>query len=184
MTMSQDDFRKARMAFVRTLQPEEINAGLFYSHKGDRVLNSALREGRLDDDPAAAKMAARLDAVIAKHPMPVDTYVARGIDGTWATKFAATINPGDVYREPGYTSTAATSPFDADVTVRIRVPAGAHAAPIPSRYPTEDEFLLPRGSSFRVVAKTKTLAGWRLDVEVISEAEAKAAAAASPAPRP
>lgn len=168
MSVDQRSFVQMRAAYSRSLPPAQRDAAIFYSYKGDRVLNSALREGRLADDPRVEEMARNLDAAIAAHVLPVDITVARGIKGAWAKKFADALNPGDVFQDLGYTSTAATAPFEGTVRLSIRVPAGTPAAPIPSRYPEESEFLLPRGTKFRVLGKRTTSEGiTRMDLVVV-----------------
>lgn len=189
MTYSQGTFNKIRDGFAGKLSPKELDAALFYSHKGDRVLNSALREGRLgtQEEAKTREIAARLDAAIRKHRMTEDTYVSRGMSGEWAKQFAARIQPGDVFQERGYTSTAATVPFDGAVQMRIRIPRGAAAGPIPTRYPSEDEFLLPRGSKFRVVEKRQVGDMFHVELELVdartqraSPRHARGAAKAAP----
>lgn len=174
LTVSMREFGDRREEFAKTLSPAEVDAALFYSHKGDSVLNKSLREGTIETKPAVMETAAVLDKVIASSPVPVDTYVTRGIDGKWAKRFASEIEPGDIYQEPGYTSTSATTGFPG-VQLRIRIPAGQPAAPIPSRYPEENELLLPRGSYFLVTGKRVDGKKTIIDVDLITPDEGERA---------
>jgi SPP1 gp7 family putative phage head morphogenesis protein len=168
MTYSAKEFRDLRAAAVAKLTPEAVDAGLFYSHQGDRMLNSALREDRFDKEHRDVKrLARRLDKAIASYKMPEDVYVARGVSGQFAQQFVSLLKPGDVFREKGYTSTAATEPFSGDVAVRIKVPKGSKAGPIASNYATEDEFLLPRGSMFQVVSIARDPNSSRMLVDLL-----------------
>lgn len=156
MTFSEDRFKSTREDYASKLSQDEFDAAVFYTHKGDRILNSALRTGDLASvGPEIEKKARDLDAAISRYEMPEDTYVARGMHGPWAVEFGKRISAGDVFEEKGYTSTAAVvlpAHFRGEVNMRIKIPKGRNAAPVPSRYPHEDEFLLPRGSKFRVLS--------------------------------
>lgn len=175
MTYSQKEFVAIREKYAEKLTPEQRDAALYYSHMGDRVLNSSLRENLFDkaSEAEVREKAKHLDSAIREHRVTQDTYVARGMSGHWADKVAASIKPGDVFEESGYISTAATTPFSGDLVMRIRIPKGAHAAPIPSRYPNEDEYLLPRGSQFRVLSVTKINGRTEMEVEVVTDEKTK-----------
>jgi SPP1 gp7 family putative phage head morphogenesis protein len=171
-TFSDRDVEGMRQDYAATLTPAELDASLFYSNMGDNVLNGAARYDLWASDPRAAKMARGLDSAIAKFAMPEDAYVARGMRGDWARQFVESIKPGDVFRDPGYVSTAATKPFKGEVQMRVLIPKGTHAAPIPSAYTdAESEFLLPRGTRFRVLSVrdvgTAGAPRWDVDVEVL-----------------
>lgn len=155
MTYSIGKFRAERAEFAKTLDDKAVDASVFYSHQGDRLLNTALREDRLDSDPDLKAQAAELDSVIASNEIKTETYVSRGMSGPWADGFLSAIAPGSEFIEPGYMSTSATTPFSGAVMLRIKLPPGSKAAPIPSRHYDEDEFLLPRGSRFRVLSITR-----------------------------
>jgi hypothetical protein len=174
LTYSKRDFVEARLMFSNELTRNELDACLYYSHQGDRILNSAYRYNMLGRESEAyvAKMADDLNRAIAKHPMPRDTYVMRGMSGPWTQAIGDRLKAGDHFVEPGYTSTSATAPFGGEMTMRIKIPRGAAAAPIPTRYASEDEFLLPPGTKFRVVNNTRTVAAtgsvsYHLELEVV-----------------
>jgi len=156
LTYSSKSFEKERLAFVQGLTPDEVQAGLFYSSKGDRILNSALRRGEAIESPRVAQKLADLDSAIAKSALSKDTVLTRGMKGDHAVEFAKSLRPGDTFVDAGYTSTSATRAYDMPVQIRINAKKGQAAAPIPSFYASEGEFLLPRGTRFRVVGNDLT----------------------------
>lgn len=166
-TYAASEFSKIRSRFASGLTTDEFDACLYYSHQGDRVLNSAHRYGMLPSEPDVKARSEALERAIRKHKMEKDTFVARGMSGQWASHVADLLKPGDTFSEPGFCSTSATSPFQGEVRLRIKIPAGAAAAPIPTRYPEEYEFLLPPGTKFRVVENRKVSNRYEIDVEVI-----------------
>ncbi len=167
LSISPRDFTRERLAYVAKLTADEIEAAALYSHKGNGVLNSAIRNDRLSEDPRVEATVKSLDSAIAKHAMEKDTYVLRGLNGDWARRLHQMLQDGDAFVEPGYTSTSAATPFGSSVLVRIRIPAGANAAPIPTRYPDENEYLLPRGARFVVTGKGYYLGQGRLEVDMV-----------------
>lgn len=172
-TYSRVDFYKIRDGYTTKLSNDERDASLYYSHKGDNVLNSTLRTGTFDapENEDVRRMAASLDSAIAKHRLTEDTKVTRMMSGKWAESFVKAAKVGGSFTEKGYTSTSATTDFIMEeetgvVRLNIKLPRGTKAAPIPSNYPSEGEFLLPRGSRFRIKAIKKTDIGHDLEVEL------------------
>lgn len=172
-TYSRVDFYKIRDGYTAKLSNDERDASLYYSHKGDNVLNSTLRTGTFDapENEDVRRMAASLDSAIEKHRLTEDTKVTRMMSGKWAESFVKAAKVGGSFTEKGYTSTSATTDFIMEeetgvVRLNIRLPKGTKAAPIPSNYPSEGEFLLPRGSRFRIKAIKKTDIGHDLEVEL------------------
>lgn len=172
-TYSRVDFYKIRDGYTAKLSNDERDASLYYSHKGDNVLNSTLRTGTFDapENEDVRRMAASLDSAIEKHRLTEDTKVTRMMSGKWAESFVNAAKVGGSFTEKGYTSTSATTDFIMEeetgvVRLNIRLPKGTKAAPIPSNYPSEGEFLLPRGSRFRIKAIKKTDIGHDLEVEL------------------
>lgn len=174
LTYSRNQFNTERHEYSKTLSIEEKRAALYYSNMGDRILNTSLRSGSIDsDEPAVREMAKNLDAAIEKHSMPQDTVVARTVAGPWAAQFAKSLKKGSVFSDKGYTSTSShrrlrypnPGPADEIANITIKVPKGAKAAPIPTAWPDEGEFLLPRNSRFRVNRVKKNKSG-EYDIEV------------------
>jgi hypothetical protein len=166
MTLSPMEFNKQRLAYASSLSPKQKDAALYYSGNGYTVLNNSLRNGSFEAEhnEDIREIAGHLDAAIDNHSINKDTYVARGMSGTWTSQFLGAVKEGSVFEEPGYTSTSATEPFDSNdkdgvIKMRIRLPKGAKAAPIPTAYSTENEYLLPRGSRFKVIGIKKSNKG-------------------------
>jgi len=125
--------------------------GSEYSH-----INYALRSGQ-----DHYKMS-EIDSAIAKSSAKKDLVVARGISRAAMIKIVANaggeIKIGDVITDKGYASTTRRASTAASFAggqgygLKISIPKGARALPVKefSNHPDEDEFLLPRGSSFRV----------------------------------
>jgi hypothetical protein len=172
LTYSRREFTAIRSRYAKALAADELDACLYYSHQGDQVLNSSCRYGMLHHEPDVAAMAETLDRAIQRHAMPKDVYVARGMSGPWAKQVGNLLRPGDTFVEPAYCSTSATTPFGGEMKMRIKIPKGAAAAPIPTRYSDEDEFLLPRGTKFKVVKNTRLVdkyghENFEIEVEVM-----------------
>jgi hypothetical protein len=121
-----------------------------------------------------------LDSAIAKNTLAQDTFVYRGV----SKKVLAGAKPGAVITDKGYPSTSldfsAAAHFagiaeGGGVVTRIRVPKGRKAGAVDGlnkKYPDENEVLLPRGTRFKVVGKSKVsgAGGLRrtvIDLEVI-----------------
>lgn len=180
MSLSASAFHKERREFASMLDRKETDAAIFYSADGFIALNGAIRGGTIGEDLNAdlRDVMSSLDAAITKGMVKEDTYVARGITGKFTQTLLAAVKEGSVFEEPGYTSTSATEPFRGDgvddaIKMRILLPKGSTAAPIPSAFNNENEYLLPRGSRFRVVkikdAGTDTNGGrlTEMDVELV-----------------
>ncbi|MGL4445806.1 MAG: ADP-ribosyltransferase, partial [Alsobacter sp.] len=166
-TLAHHEFEGIRKDYDEKLSPKEREATLYYSSYGDRVLNHAMRSGEIDSSENAdvRERAKDLDAAISKHTMAEDTQVSRVVVGPWVQDLVKSLKPGSVFRDQGYTSTSATKALAFDeapartAVMSIKIPKGAKAAPLPTRYPTETEFLLPRGSRFRVSSIKKAKNG-------------------------
>jgi hypothetical protein len=167
MSLSREEFESRRVDFSKQLSKDEVGASLFYTGSGYKTLNGALRAGQIDEDHNAdlRKVRDSLDSAIAKHTVPEDTYVSRGVSGEYAEAFLRKAKAGAVFEDSGYTSTSATKPFFGDIKMRIKLPKGAKAAPVPSSIVDENEYLLPRNSRFRVVSIQDRGAG-AADVEL------------------
>lgn len=155
------------------LNPDQTAALNDYQDAGHGRLNYALRNGTestLDDTTIATRKA--LDSAFeTAPPIPDAITVHRGMqigDLGPAQKLFDSWQVGGEYRDPGFMSTSLDKSlaegfgFGADgVKLEIRLPAGQKALYMQSN-PTRDrnfdheqEFLLPRGTRYRVVEKTK-----------------------------
>jgi hypothetical protein len=99
-----------------------------------------------------------MDAALAKATVPEAVTVYRGVTG----EFAAGLQPGSEFTDPGYGSTSlspdAGEMYGAGQTVmRIVVPKGTHAAYITAMEANkghEQELLLPRGCKYKITGET------------------------------
>ena len=171
-----DNFlRRASESWKKKLEGDHVQSIRKYTKDGNynKRLNADLRSGKpvgTREDTVKA-----LDAAIAKHSFNKDI----GVSAPLASK----LTPGVVFKDKGYTSTSLDfsiaddfSGFDRGakgLVMRIRVPAGRKAAPINglSSIPDENEVLLPRGSSYKVIGNATGRYQGRtvsfLDVEVV-----------------
>lgn len=150
-----------------SLTPGETASVNGYLHvDGNRTYNMGLRSGNVG--PGVASGVADLDSAIAKHRVTNDVTVYRGI----ALPDGMDLSPGATISDLAYTSTAKSKDMarrfaelrstgtsdDLDsfgvqalggrpVVLAINVPAGFNMMPGDS---SVDEFVLPRGLSFRV----------------------------------
>jgi len=139
------------------LSPEEEDKLRYYTEGDSSGLNHWLRTG---SDPyktgTSKRRMEQLDAVFAKASMPEDLVVYRKA-GTNTTKRWAELPVGTTFTDKGFISTAVraqdiSSEFGG-IPVAIRVPRGFKAVPLGdvSSYATENELLLNRGTTFRVI---------------------------------
>lgn len=152
--LSNEEFDSFKNDFRHSSKKEHFAAGMYYSKNGDFEINGALRGGRVPH-PDDAKAIADLDDALTQPETAIqrDTTLYRGLSGKWAEEHFAEMKPGQVFEDPGYLSTA----HNADSKVRnesvvfnIHTPAGVHGVPIPSKYSSEREILLGRGTRLRV----------------------------------
>ena len=140
----------------------ERQAVIDYTGSAYSSINNQLRQNGYDTAPTGLKEKIdRIDAAIAKFTLDKTLTVIRGssahLVGGYTT--AAEINAnlkGAIVRDKGFMSTSAVtgSEFPGQIKYEITVPKGkgrgAFVAPI-SQYHTENEFLLKRGSLFKVL---------------------------------
>jgi hypothetical protein len=86
MTVSEREFAGIRRGFADSLPKDEQDACLYYSHQGDRILNSAHRYNLIGGEPDVKAINDNLIRAIGRYKMPKDTYVARGMSGKWANQ--------------------------------------------------------------------------------------------------
>jgi hypothetical protein len=143
-----------KKAFGHAMSRQQFDSAMYYSKGGDEVINGALRAGK-NLEGADARALAQLDSMMRmpEAGIPRDTTLYRGLSGKWAKERFSELKPGDVYDDPAFTSTshdANSKVRNEDVVINIATPAGSAGAPIPSKFSSEVETLLPRGSRFRV----------------------------------
>lgn len=177
-------------AWRARLTPDELRA-VERVQGGAWVLNRYLRSG--DPDPETAKTAAHLDAAIAKSPgLRADSTLYRALDfddPAAAEQFLADKPVGAEFADGGYGSTSTDPDYvkgfwhgregPRAVRLDVRAPAGAPGAYLSEggakHLAHESEFLLARGSRFKVLAREPFGAGGtRLVVQLLAPARESA----------
>lgn len=134
-----------------------------YTGSAYHALNAKLRAGsNLSADQKAMRTA--IDSATAKYSLAKDTSFVRGIDGdavrTILSKAGGSLSIGDAFTDDGYSSmtrkldTANSFAGSGGYRIVIKAKKGHKVMPVKSlsKFSTEDEFLPPRGSKFRVVS--------------------------------
>lgn len=165
-------YRQLAEQFVASLAEEEGDACYAYSEpEVSELVNEHLRGV---GDPALREQAedwiALLDSALAKAPLlPVSLLVYRGF-----ARAGHEWRVGASFSEPGFCSTtigrayagrfAERAEGGEQLFVEIALPRGTKVAPLQelAEYPSEEEILLPHGSSFEVVSLSGSCARLRL----------------------
>jgi hypothetical protein len=173
----------AALAMYRSSRGPAMNA-LLRNREGNVVSFEAIRKSGVE--PKLRKAADDLDSLISKQePLPRPTAVYRGVDATaegfedWSV--------GSVHHDPGFTSvshSAERAVYHAGgvkpILVEMDLPKGMKTL---AGSVDEQELILPRGTSFRVVKREENAAlpGGRRGVRVTMEPVARARPAVSDA---
>lgn len=152
--LSHAEFDSFKSEFRNASSDDHYAAGMYYSKGGDVEINGALREGRAPHE-FDAKAIADLDDALSRPETALqrDVTLYRGLSGDWAKNHFADMQPGSVFEDPGYLSTAHNADSkvrNEDVVFNIHAPAGAHGIPIPSKFSEEREVLLGRNLKLRI----------------------------------
>lgn len=143
------------------LTSEETKALKKYSGSFHRPLNDCLR-GIEPCDQETQRITGLLDAAIKKSVVPSSLTLFRGVDDDGARRiFSIGLRVGLEIRDEGFmscsTDLATARLFSAGappgIVLQIRVPKGGKALDLSpySRYPAEQEVVLPRGTALRVI---------------------------------
>lgn len=170
-SLGKGEFTAVSKNLLGNMSPEAHAALNRYSRAGGfGPINGDLRRGadRFGDgslkmlDDYLLPQVRSLDEAIASSPAPRDMVVYRGINGGPhdGKVDLSTLKVGDFFVDHGFVSTSADPEIGSEfskgfnqgdgVELVITVPVGQPAAPVPSEFGREREFLLPRGSRFRV----------------------------------
>lgn len=151
--------KKVHGAWGQSLTPDQQKTLEQYSRSLHVGLNRYLREGR----PLPATYAKFVDdidrAIDAAPPLPEPMILHRGIGGERLLE----LQPGEMFEDGAFLSTTSNKDvsrgFVYKGSVEIRVPAGTKAAAMDANpgsvyldEDSENEYLLPRGSRFRVLS--------------------------------
>jgi ADP-ribosyltransferase exoenzyme len=136
--------------------PLKCSSIRYYTSSGYYDINDALRSNKSGSKNIKGYIQ-DIDAVMNESPgAPTNMLVYRGV----STRYKD-FQPGDIFQDNGYPSTS-ISEYNADSwksggTLEIRVPKGHKGIYIDtiSNAPQEQEFLLPRGTKFRVVSNNR-----------------------------
>jgi hypothetical protein len=147
----------------------------YESSRGDDI-NEALRDPQISEDGYKSTIDLLDKAMDIAPPLSEELIAYRGVKGGEGLNFFTSKKVGDVYEDKGYTSTSIApdvaqqfaqkfgyaDPKNDGLIFRMRIPAGSKGI-FPSGYhepmygwkpdSTEAEFLLPRGSKFKIVAQ-------------------------------
>lgn len=125
-----------------------------------QAINRFLREGSISPSLGVTNLenlVTKIDTAMNKAPRtPRDMITFRGFDREVFDK----INPGTIFKDEGYYSTSidnnVAKSFGSYI-VDVRIPKGSKGVYVGeygiSKYPSEREFILPRGSRFKVISK-------------------------------
>lgn len=182
--LSDGEFSKYAQQWQSRLSPEATKALEAYSRNGTfSLINAPLRtSGELSDvEPYLHGVVADMDKAIASAPAPRELLTFRGVNGKRSTAQWADVKVGDVVVDHGFGSTSADPGVGESfakglgvrggVELRVTVPKGYPAAPVPSAiFGSEKELLLPRNTKY-TVTKVETAPGGKI-VHVTASAAA------------
>ncbi len=147
---------KASGDWANGLSKDEFKSvGRYMSHEY-REVNSGLRSNNGKPPAAIKESVANIDRALSRSKVPEDVTVFRGV----GADVAAQMKPGATFKDQGFTSTSLNSAVGehyGTASMEIRVPKGSQGAYVqtllknPKNPGTEQELLLPRGQSFKVV---------------------------------
>ena len=145
--------------FEDSVSTDEAKSVAFYSHTGDKHINSILRTGIADDD--IKSYVQDLDNIISRFEVPEDVSLYRGSNLDFLYREFNINNLEDLlgksYIDKGYTSTSIildNAFLNKDAVFEIKLPGGkGRGAFISSfsRHFDELEFLLKRNTKFKIV---------------------------------
>jgi len=145
--------------WIKQLAPDEKAAVVNYTTPEYASYNGFLRNGKPKATSALKKKITALDAALDKGSAPFPFTVSRGMgfrDPAEYKKFVDGLktNLGKTFSDKGYGSTSVDSDaFVGNVQYKIHVPKGAkggYVDKISDAHPPEREFLLPRGTTYKV----------------------------------
>jgi hypothetical protein len=164
-------FSQRIKGFTEMAHPEFSPAISFYESAGGYHMNEALRDPQISDSAYKTNIDSLDKAMEIAPPLSEELVAYRGVKGN-GLDFFDKLKVGDVYEDKGYTSTTidagvarqfgGVQPYYDGLVFRMKLPAGTKGI-FPSGYHepmygwtpsmTEAEFLMPRGSKFKVVAQ-------------------------------
>lgn len=143
------------------ISEKAMQAMISYTGASAKVINNALRKGELDSPTNATnrEKVHLLDEIMEKSVVKTPFVAYRGLNiRTESTRQKYDdLKVGDSFQDEGFVSTSTNQKkadtFGSGQRIMILVPKGANAVSprSVSRYKTEDEILLDRGGTFKVI---------------------------------
>lgn len=145
--------------WAKGLSKEQGKALDTYIGEDYKDVNKSLRDGK---NPANHPgLVEHMDAAIAAAPpLPHDAVMYRGI----GPGLAKQLQPGATFEDKAYVSTSinrhVAENFAEDAMIEMHVPKGTKAAAVDAMHPgqgdkSENEYILPRGSKFKVTGRRR-----------------------------
>ena len=174
-------FSQREKGFTELAHPEFSGAISNYEGSLGKDMNEALRDPQISDDGYKPIIDALDKAMEIAPPLSEEVVAYRGVKGN-GLDFFDRLKVGDTWEDKGFTSTTidpaiarrfgGSQPYYDGIIFRIKLPAGTKGI-FPSGYhepmygwepdTSEAEFLMPRGSKFKVMAQRGKI--W--DVELV-----------------
>jgi outer membrane biosynthesis protein TonB len=160
---------------VRNLDSSQQTAIQDYSGEDYREINNGLR-GKGDLSENHQETVNQLDSAIRDNTLPQPTVLYRGMKMN--DDLAARMQPGTTFTDNAYTSTSFDQRISEDFSgstgsavMRIKAPAGQNGVAMSaiSDYPTESEFLLPRGTRYQINSVHRQDGKYYIDAEIVSD---------------
>lgn len=139
------------------ISESEVESIRSYTSDGHLKLNRELRQSAGDLSKCSAEVEQQckdIDSLLSKLPK-FEGVVRRGEPELMSYKYKV----GEVYANPGYTSTTAWSEISGVVQLEIKQSSGCNVSKF-STCPGENEVLLPRGFRYKVTRIDKTSGGY------------------------
>ena len=179
----QVEFGNLHAKVLESLPEPEVGAVHLYSGHNYTAINGPLRQGLPYREQWLAEATSRVDSALKRSELAADTLIYRGVGSDVAQAKLLTngmLRVGDEFTDLAFGSSSvdrsvavsfAGGEFSDGVVVELHAPAGtkglwmgkwrtsAGAEKSISRYDTEAEFLLPRGTRFRVTGFEKAAPG-------------------------
>ncbi len=149
----------------KAITPDEKSAVIEYTGSAYLSINKYLRNGTLNQNQHYGEVVKNMDAALAKSELTQPITVMRGssaslLGGYNTVEDIKKYVVGQKVTDKGYTSTSADSQaaFGGAIIYKINVPAGKgngmYVAPV-SKHKSEYEFLIPRGTTYKVTDVTE-----------------------------